>query len=564
MRALPRLPLLLALLAPVAALAQIPVTPKVPIDGPGVFRFAILPDRTGGMRAGVFEKAVAKVQLMQPEFVMSVGDLIDGYTEDPAIWNAEWEEFARIIAPLQMPFYHVAGNHDVSNPAMVAEWRRRLGDAYYSFEYKGVLFLVLHTEDKSEGGLGAEQIAFARDVLKRHASAPWTLVFFHRPLWLYEDKGGYEQIEEVLAGRRYAVFTGHHHHYLKAVRHGMPHYTLATCGGGTALRGAEFGEFDAFTWVTMTPDGPRVANLSLEGVIEDDIVNEGVYPITQLLRLGTWFSAPPVVAAEPTFERLGFSLKFTNPTAAPLSVTGTIAETPLYRVEPATVKKDVAASSELTVPFTLIAKNGRMTPHQLNEARVRLELTGSAVIDGRTLSLPETKQLRFDAEQPLSDSLERPRIDGNLADWNEAEFTRVTQPMHLQEGWDWSGPDDGRFDFAVRRCGEDVFVAVRTIDDRLLTSSSEKDRQDRVTVSVENSRGLRELDAVCGVSTATTACAATTNGMTAEFAFPGAARDASFRLQVRWVDHDRPENTKPSVLWWRDPAVKEFGVYRIR
>jgi len=25
----------------------------------------------------------------------------------------------------------------------------------------------------------------------------------------------------------------------------------------------------------------------------------------------------------------------------------------------------------------------------------------------------------------------------------------------------------------------------------------------------------------------------------------------SIRLNFGWMDHDRPENTKPSVLWWR-------------
>ncbi|MFN2372663.1 MAG: hypothetical protein ABR545_02525, partial [Cyclonatronaceae bacterium] len=25
----------------------------------------------------------------------------------------------------------------------------------------------------------------------------------------------------------------------------------------------------------------------------------------------------------------------------------------------------------------------------------------------------------------------------------------------------------------------------------------------------------------------------------------------SIRLNVGWMDHDRPENTKPSILWWR-------------
>ena len=37
-----------------------------------------------------------------------------------------------------------------------------------------------------------------------------------------------------------------------------------------------------------------------------------------------------------------------------------------------------------------------------------------------------------------------------------------------------------------------------------------------------------------------------------------------FRLNVGWQDHDRPENTKPSVLWWRSGDVPEFGVFAVK
>src|SRR4051794_3056546 len=46
-------------------------------NDPDQFRFAIVSDRTGGHRANVFAKAVHQINLMQPEFVMSVGDLIE-------------------------------------------------------------------------------------------------------------------------------------------------------------------------------------------------------------------------------------------------------------------------------------------------------------------------------------------------------------------------------------------------------------------------------------------------------------------------------------------------------
>ena len=52
-------------------------------DDPSEFRFAIVSDRTGTHRANVFAQAVAKLNLLQPEFVITVGDLIEGDKQPP-------------------------------------------------------------------------------------------------------------------------------------------------------------------------------------------------------------------------------------------------------------------------------------------------------------------------------------------------------------------------------------------------------------------------------------------------------------------------------------------------
>ena len=49
-------------------------------DDPDQFHFAVVSDRTGGHRAqGLFPR-VQQISLLQPTFVMSVGDLIEGYS----------------------------------------------------------------------------------------------------------------------------------------------------------------------------------------------------------------------------------------------------------------------------------------------------------------------------------------------------------------------------------------------------------------------------------------------------------------------------------------------------
>ena len=56
------------------------------------FQFAVIGDNTGGAYPGVFDAAMTKLNLMQPEFVLSVGDLIEGYSNNPEALIAEWEE----------------------------------------------------------------------------------------------------------------------------------------------------------------------------------------------------------------------------------------------------------------------------------------------------------------------------------------------------------------------------------------------------------------------------------------------------------------------------------------
>jgi len=99
------------------------------------------------MRPGVFSSAVDKLNLLQPEFVLSVGDFIAGYTRDPERINAEWEVFESRIARLEMPFHPVPGNHDITNETMAEIWEERWGPRYRSFVHGDVLFLCLDSND---------------------------------------------------------------------------------------------------------------------------------------------------------------------------------------------------------------------------------------------------------------------------------------------------------------------------------------------------------------------------------------------------------------------------------
>lgn len=104
-------------------------------NNPNNFRFAIIGNRGGGANPkGTFERAIEQLNWLQPEFVISVGDYVEGYTSKPEVMNAQWDEFDNIVAKLQVPFFFLRGNHDINAPITRQAWTERRGPNYYHFK----------------------------------------------------------------------------------------------------------------------------------------------------------------------------------------------------------------------------------------------------------------------------------------------------------------------------------------------------------------------------------------------------------------------------------------------
>lgn len=90
-----------------------------------------------------FEATVEQINAIKPDFVVICGDLI----HSP---NAKsFEDFLRIRSGFTVPCYCAAGNHDITRqPTLetLANYRRVLGEDYYSIEHKGHLFAFINTQ----------------------------------------------------------------------------------------------------------------------------------------------------------------------------------------------------------------------------------------------------------------------------------------------------------------------------------------------------------------------------------------------------------------------------------
>ncbi len=89
---------------------------------PGRFRLVILPDRL----SGVFERAIRCTNLLVPDLVISIGDMLNvtgkNPGSNPGAVTGEANRVFRMLRTLKAPFYSVCGNHDQEWPAAAEEF----------------------------------------------------------------------------------------------------------------------------------------------------------------------------------------------------------------------------------------------------------------------------------------------------------------------------------------------------------------------------------------------------------------------------------------------------------
>lgn len=266
------------------------------------FTFALISDLNGGEREGVYSRAVIQLNRMDPTFVLSVGDLIDGGTADTMQLAKEWDSFDERTSKLNMPFFYLGGNHDLTHPAMRDFWKKRYGPRYYHFRYRDVLFLMMDSEDFEEkrmmeifqardsalrmirgeiegiyeegtyynmpertiGAMGSEQLDYFKGILAKHPDVKWTFVLMHKPLWMREDEKGLGPIEALLADRPYTVINGHLHTLSHRKRLGRDYLILGTTGG--SQKESDSLSIDHITIVRMLKE-PEITHLKMDGIL---------------------------------------------------------------------------------------------------------------------------------------------------------------------------------------------------------------------------------------------------------------------------------------------------------
>ncbi|OPZ73536.1 MAG: hypothetical protein BWY83_00042 [bacterium ADurb.Bin478] len=238
------------------------------------FSFAVLGDKTSGGEGKwpIFDRAVHDINQLAPDFVMTVGDQIPGHMHERELWNAEWEEYLSHARSLRAPLFFTVGNHDIANLDCYRWWQEDRGSTYYSFIYRGCLFLVINTEEERTDGRGPvwqKMMTFVENELVLHRDARHTFLFMHKPMW---DDARYEldwrRITAALGERRYTAFAGHVH-TLDHQRRGCGELlTLGATGAGTGeIPVKAMGEFHHFASVVVDGDTTHISIVEPGGAI---------------------------------------------------------------------------------------------------------------------------------------------------------------------------------------------------------------------------------------------------------------------------------------------------------
>lgn len=179
---------------------------------------------------GTLPKAIATVNSLEqkPDFVVFTGDLTQT-TDDPKVRRARLKEFRDMSSALNVPVRFFAGEHDASLDRGEA-YQEFFGETLrYTFDHKGIHFIVLDNTSDPAPILGEKQLGWLKADLAALKRDQPIVVLTHRPLfalypqWDWNTRDGQAAIDLLMPFPNVTVFYGHihneHHHMTGHIAH---------------------------------------------------------------------------------------------------------------------------------------------------------------------------------------------------------------------------------------------------------------------------------------------------------------------------------------------------------
>lgn len=180
---------------------------------------------------GTLPKAVAAVNALAspPDFVVFTGDLTH-LTLDAKERRARMAQFRDVVSKLNVrDVRFLPGEHDASADHGEA-FQEFFGPTHYSFDHKGIHFVVVDNVSDPNGAIGEAQMAWLANHLAPLPKDKPLVVLTHRPLfdlypeWGWSTRDGARAIELLSPFERVTVFYGHIHQEHQRVTGRIAHH----------------------------------------------------------------------------------------------------------------------------------------------------------------------------------------------------------------------------------------------------------------------------------------------------------------------------------------------------
>lgn len=182
------------------------------------------------------DEAVSELNKHSPDFVVQLGDVIDGYTDDQEQSLVDLNRVFGKLDRLSMPLYHVVGNHCLKAGEGPLKEKLQLERFYYDFtrpELKNWRFVVLNGNDAGYGVVSEEQLEWFESVLKGASNKNEKVIVFshfaiHPEAAKRHRMSETEKLFELIHQHDvvFAWFSGHDHAGGYAYDNGIHHITF--------------------------------------------------------------------------------------------------------------------------------------------------------------------------------------------------------------------------------------------------------------------------------------------------------------------------------------------------
>lgn len=294
------------------------------------FQFAILGDRTGSADQEVFEKVVHEIKQLHPDFVINVGDLIEGYITDVTTINARWDTVLNTLSILDCPIYFVPGNQDIWDDQSEELYQKRTRKKpCYSFDYHNSHFIILNNSLlETWDNIDENQFKWLKSDLSRcekksRYKKQNVFCFFHKPFWIEALSSNQEDILHNKFKERGVthVMSGHYHWYSRTTWDGIE-YKLIGSSGGSMYGSEAMGRFYGYAWVTVDRNDVDITYIKLGNIIPEDALSlESIKELEEIIQKD--ITLDPLTIEEPLADEI-FTVTLGVKNVSPQAFTETV------------------------------------------------------------------------------------------------------------------------------------------------------------------------------------------------------------------------------------------------